>query len=132
MRSVQAIVRFTTVLMLILSLGLHWAVLQTVAWTGMMFCYSRQASFTQAVSKTFDGKHPCCLCTAIQKSRAEEKNQERVEPVVKLDLGPIWQGPEFDFRCAREPVPSTDAAAPARTDEPPKPRPRGAPPNTPA
>ena len=128
----QAIVRFTTVLVLVFSLGLHWAVLQTVAWTGMMFSYSRQASFTQAVSKTFDGKHPCCLCTAIQKSRAEEKNQERVKPVVKLDLGPVWQGTEFDFRCAREPIPSTDPAAPARSDEPPKPRPRGPSPNTPA
>jgi hypothetical protein len=129
---VQAIVRFTTVLVLVFSLGLHWALLQTVAWTGMIVSYSRQASFTQAVSKTFDGKHPCCLCKAIQKSRAEEKSRQQVKPVVKLDLGPVWQGTEFDFRCAREPVPSTHAAAPARSDEPPKPPPRGASPNTPA
>ena len=126
----QAIIRSTTVLVLVLSLGLHWALLQTVAWTGMIVSYSHQASFAQAVSKTFDGKHPCCLCKAIQKSRAEEKSREQVKPVVKLDLGPIWQGTEFDFRCAREPALGTDAAASARSDEPPKPPPRGASPNT--
>jgi hypothetical protein len=123
---VQAIVRFATVVVLVLSLGLHWALLQTVAWTGMMVNYSRHASFTEAVSKTFDGKHPCCLCKAIQKGRAGEKNQERVKPVSKLDLGPIWQGAQFDFRCAHEPIFSTDAAAAAGNNEPPKPRPRGA------
>jgi hypothetical protein len=129
---VRAIARFTTVPVLVCSLGLHWAVLQTVAWTGMMISYSRQASFTEAVSKTFDGKHPCSLCQAIQKGRAAEKNQEQVQLISKLDLGPVWQGTEFDFRCVREPILFTDAAAPARSDEPPKPPPRGAPSSLPA
>jgi len=118
-------------MVLVLSLGLHWAVLQTVAWTGMIVSYSRGASLREAVSKTFDGQHPCCLCKAIQKGRADEQKQGQgqVKPGSKLELGLLWQAPVFDFACPSEPVPAHDAHAPARRDAPPKPRPRAAAPD---
>jgi hypothetical protein len=124
---VRSIIRFTTVLVLVLSLGLHWAVLQTVAWTGMLITYSRDASFTEAVSKTFDGEHPCPMCKIIKKGRAEEKEQEQkqnVKPGSKSELGLVWQSTPYDFSCDRELIPSPHQDASTRSDEPPKPRPR--------
>ncbi|NOS72314.1 MAG: hypothetical protein HOP33_20615 [Verrucomicrobia bacterium] len=116
----------TLVLALTLSLGLHWALMQTVAWTGMIISYSRDGSFTEAVSKTFDGQHPCCLCKVIQKGRAEEKKQEGqpVKPGSKLELGLVWSCSAFDFACEQERIPSFDLDAVSRREEPPKPRPR--------
>ena len=113
--------------MLVLSLGLHWALLQTVAWTGMLITYSRDASFKTAVAKTFDGEHPCPLCKAIKKGRAEEKKQEQqqTKPGSKLDVGLVWQPARFNFDCDRGPVTTGNFSMLVRADEPPKPRPRG-------
>jgi len=114
------------VLALVLSLGLHWAFLQSVAWTGMLVNYSQDASFTEAWSKTFDGKHPCKLCTSIQKGRAAEKkqDQQRGQSGPKLEPATVWHAMAFDFSCAREVIfPSTPGLI-SRSDPPPKPRPR--------
>jgi hypothetical protein len=124
---VRSVVRFTTVLVLVLSLGLHWAVLQTIAWTGMIVSYSRDASFSEAVSKTFDGEHPCPMCKVIKQARAEEKQQQekqQVESGSKMDLELVWQSTAFDFSCDREKFSSPDFSAPSRREQPPKPRPR--------
>ena len=43
---------------LILAVGAHWAVLQSVAWTGMVISYSQNAPLTEALQKTFDGDYP--------------------------------------------------------------------------
>jgi hypothetical protein len=119
--------RYVTALVLILSLGLHWAFLQSAAWVGMIVSYSREVSLIEAVSKTFDGEHPCCLCKMIQKSRAEEKQQEqkqKVKPSSKIDLGLVWQGAAFEFGTHRAPIPLFATGAPSRQETPPKPRPR--------
>jgi hypothetical protein len=124
---VNCAIRFTTVLVLVLSLGLHWAVLQTVAWAGMIISYSRNAFLTEAVSKTFDGEHPCPMCKLIKKGRAEEKEREQkqnVKPGSKSELGLVWQSTPYDFSRDRELIPSPHQNAATRSDEPPKPRPR--------
>ena len=123
----RAAIRFATVLVLVLSLGLHWALLQSIAWVGMIASYSRVASLAEALSKTFDGKHPCCLCKLIQKGRAEEKQQEqkqKVKPGSKIDLGLVWQRAAFEFTAPRAPILSFAMGAPSRHEAPPKPRPR--------
>ncbi len=120
------VARITTVFVLVLSLGWHWALLQTVAWTGMIVAYSQTDSFRQAVSKTFDGKHPCPMCKSIQKGRAEEqqKKHHQVNPDSKLDLAVVWQVATFDFTAVHQLVPLTSAAALARAEAPPRPPPR--------
>jgi len=125
----RALAKTVTVSVLVLSLGLHWALLQTVAWTGMLISYSRDASFKEAVGKTFDGKHPCPLCKAIKKGRAEEKQQEKQQskPVSKQDLGLVWQTTRFQFDCDQDPIAERNSSMLSRADEPPKPRPRGIP-----
>ena len=64
------------VLTLTLSLGGHWALLQSVAWTNMLADNLRTESFAEAVSKTFDGKHPCPLCKAIKAGKKSEEDKE--------------------------------------------------------
>ena len=122
-------VRIASVSVLVLSLGLHWTLLQTVAWTGMLLTYSRGTSLSEAVTKTFDGQHPCALCKFVRDGRAEEKEQEQqqLKPGSKLDLGLIWQPVDFSFVSAREGIFSRDSLGRSRLDEPPKPRPRNFP-----
>jgi len=119
--------RIATVSVLVLSLGLHWALLQTVAWTGMIVSYSKEGSFQEAVSKTFDGKHPCGLCELVKAGRAEEKkqDQEQGSPTFKLDWGPVWQSTEFTLAPNHIRIPATDLFGHSRAEQPPKPRPRG-------
>lgn len=54
----------------------HWLVLQSVAWTSMLFSNLRTDTVEQAVAQTFDGKHPCCLCKAIHKGKQSEKKSD--------------------------------------------------------
>ncbi len=109
-----------------MSLGMHWALLKTVAWTSMVITYSQRGSLQEAISKTFDGKHPCALCNAIQKGRADEQKQDsqQLNPSVKLDVALVWQTTDFIFDAGREPIPSSDWNSDPRQEEPPKPRPR--------
>jgi len=58
--------------------GGKWATLQTVAWTKMLYDYSSGGSFVEALTKTFDGLHPCNLCETIQQGQSEEKSQTAV------------------------------------------------------
>ena len=115
-----------TVWTLVLTLGLHWALFQAVAWTGMLIAYSSDASFEEAVVKTFDGRHPCSLCKVIRKGRAEEKagGKQQAKPASKLEMS-LADNPEpLSFDADKGPVLSVDSDAPRRPDEPPKPRPR--------
>ena len=81
----RVIIKLATVAVLVLTLGLHWALLQTVAWTGMVLSYSRNASLPEALSRTFDGQHPCALCQAIAKGKNSEKQSETLAPLKKID-----------------------------------------------
>jgi len=58
------------------SIGLHWAFLQVVAWTGMVISYSQDRPVTEAVSDTFDGHHPCKLCKQIAKGKRSERKSD--------------------------------------------------------
>jgi len=73
---------------LIFATGLHWAGLQTVAWTAMLAINLRSHSVTEAVTQTFDGRHPCSLCKAIAAGKKSEKKPEAVSLHLKLDFPP--------------------------------------------
>ena len=72
-------------LALFLVAGGHWAMLQGVAWVTMVHDFSRDASLTQAVEKTFDGKHPCAMCKKIAKAKNSEASGEKTPVTVKID-----------------------------------------------
>lgn len=73
--------------------GAHWIVLQGVAWTTMIIDYSHQAPLTEAVEKTFDGKHPCALCQTIASAEKQEQEKQVTQPVpdIKGVLTPLLQ-----------------------------------------
>src|SRR6202044_1564855 len=58
------------------SIGLHWIVFQSLAWTTMLAGNLSRDSIAQAVTRTFDGKHPCPLCKAIAAGKKSEKKSE--------------------------------------------------------
>lgn len=78
--------KWMVVMVLTFSLGLHWAVLQSVAWVGMTVSYSRATSLGDALVKTFDGKHPCKLCKFVAEGKASEKKSESREAATKIEL----------------------------------------------
>ena len=71
---------------LVLTLGGHWAVLQTAAWVGMTVSYSQNDSFRAALSKTFDGKHPCKFCKMVSEGKKSENKSEAQLDLKKMDF----------------------------------------------
>jgi hypothetical protein len=61
---------------LLAATGGHWALLQTVAWTNMLAENLQTCSVSAAVTKTFDGNHPCRLCKQIAAGKKSEKKAE--------------------------------------------------------
>jgi len=112
---------------LVFSIGAHWAVLQSVAWIGMAVSYAQHSSLSEALVKTFDGRHPCKLCKAVAEGKRSEQKQTPQKPINKLDL--------FCFHSAvavKGPNPSrvtTDCAGAilAPSEPPPSPPPRHVP-----
>jgi len=78
--------RIVIALALASSIGLHWAFLQAVAWAGMIVTYSQDAPLSEAVAKTFDGRHPCELCKKIATSKQSEKKSESKFELSKLEF----------------------------------------------
>lgn len=52
---------------LAVSLGGQWAALQAVAWGTTAVQFARTEPWRVALHKTFDGRHPCQLCKAVQR-----------------------------------------------------------------
>jgi hypothetical protein len=72
-------------LALFLIVGGPWAVLQTIAWAKMVVDYSRDNPVSEAISKTFDGEHPCAICKKISKVRGEERKSPALVFQIKKD-----------------------------------------------
>ena len=70
-------------------LGAHWTLLQTVVWTTMLANNLCAHSVKEAMTKTFDGKHPCCLCKAIAAGKQSEKKTEFSFQSQKLEFPPL-------------------------------------------
>lgn len=116
--------QIAVVLALCLSVGLHWCILQSIAWAGMVVNYARDTSISEAIQKTFDGKHPCALCKAIQKGKQAGRNQEsnfskkRLDPCVKLELPALYFPSPPGERCV------LDCFSATRSEIPPVPPPK--------
>ena len=74
------------IVVLLAGTGAHWGALQSVAWTRMLAENLRTSSFTDAVSRTFDGQHPCSLCKVIASAKRSEKRLEFPQPSTKLEF----------------------------------------------
>jgi hypothetical protein len=81
--------KFFFVLTLVATLGAHWALLQTVAWTTMLADNLCTHSVKEAVTETFDGNHPCPLCKAIAAGKQSEKKTDFSFQSQKLEFPPL-------------------------------------------
>ncbi len=103
--------------------GGHWFALQSVAWSGMIVQYSREASLVTAVEKTLNGQNPCGLCKEIEKGKKNEQRNPQVF-VSKLELfyaaEPVWVWPVAEPGWER----ATVQPAGARAEQPAVPPPR--------
>lgn len=71
---------------LLVSMGGHLALLQTVAWGNMLVEFSSKGSFSEAMDKTFDGEHPCHLCKVVKKSKSEGEKKPLLKAEMKWDV----------------------------------------------
>jgi hypothetical protein len=104
-------------------------VLQSIAWTRMLVANAHGETLAVAVSKTFDGKHPCKMCHQIREGRERERHEPTVashghEPRMWLAVAAVPLG-HVESRAHR-----VDARASIRPAEivgaPPEPPPRAA------
>lgn len=109
--------------------GGHWAVLQTVAWTGMVITYSKDPPLIMALEKTFSGRAPCKMCRTIEAGKEKESRLPvTVKAEIKIDKflprpgqsAPLPREAPFTY------PPGTDELASARLSAPPAPVPRSA------
>ena len=56
--------------------GAALALLQTAAWVSMLACRAPSQGIAASVKSTFDGKHPCPMCKAVDAGKATEKKSE--------------------------------------------------------
>jgi hypothetical protein len=114
------------VLALACSIGLHWAFLQTFAWTTMLVDNLATTSFSAALQRTFDGEHPCALCKAIAEGRKSEKKADTFLRLKKFEglsaAVVITVPPPASFPTIDAPNASLEAVSQA----PPTPPPRAA------
>ncbi len=80
--------------------GGHWAVLQTIAWTKMLADNLQTATLEAALTKTFDGKHPCKLCKSIDAGKRAEKKADLPLEIKKLEF--VSQCPVFVFSAPQD------------------------------
>ena len=71
---------------LIFSIGLHWPILQSVAWLNMFVSYSQEEGLEQAFVKTFNGKNPCKVCQFVAAGKKAEKKDAKDFLLKKIDL----------------------------------------------
>ena len=118
--------KFFVVLSLAASLGAHWALLQTVAWTTMLADNLRTHSLSESVDRTFDGKYPCPICRAIADGKKSEKKSEFTLQVQKLEFPPAKENPIIfapsDFQLLPRPADFPSESLPQKPLTPP---PRG-------
>jgi len=117
--------KFLVVVALVATTGLHWAVLQSVAWTTMLADNLRTQSLTEAVTHTFDGKHPCCLCKAIAAGRKSGQKKVFAAPVQKLEFTPIKENSVLIAPSRFQLLPPANTFAEPLIQKPPTPPPRG-------
>ncbi len=124
--------RIVAVLLICLSVGLHWSALQVVGWVVMAAEFSRTRPVADALEMTFDGKHPCNLCKLVQNhgpiSDREPQSSPESKSELKLFVASIWENPLVVLKSSAEiaAFPDEPRRASLARERPPVPPPRNA------
>lgn len=113
------------ILALLGATGGHWAVLQTIAWADMLAKNLQSESVGDAITKTFDGEHPCKMCKQIAAGKQAEKKSEAPLQIKKLEfvsvrpVGLVFAPQEFQIApesvFAFESLPQRPSVPPPRS-----------------
>jgi hypothetical protein len=117
--------KVAVILSLVTMLSAHWLVLQSIAWTSMLADNLRSSPFPEALEKTFDGKHPCGLCKAIDAGKKSEQKKEFTGQTYKPEFPPANDNSIFIASFRFQTVPQSDAFCATLPHRPPTPPPRG-------
>jgi hypothetical protein len=124
---VQRIGNLLLIVVLLVSTGGHWALLQSVAWTTMLAENMRSETFSAAVKQTFDGQHPCKLCCAICAAKKAEKKAEFPVSLKKIEFPPWAAKLVLYAPTTFQMLKAQDTFAESPTLPPPTPPPRALP-----
>ena len=109
---------------LIATLSAHWALLQTVAWTTMLANNLQSCNIHDAVTKTFDGDHPCNLCNAIAAAKKSDQQKQITVEKQKLEFPPIRENLVLIAPSRLELFPRKNSSFESVPQKPPTPPPR--------
>ena len=112
------------VISLVATIGAHWALLQTVAWTTMLADNLRSHSFSESLERTFDGKYPCPICKAITAGKKSERKNEFTLKTQKLEFPPVKQNPVLIAPANFQFLPQANFFSESLTQKPLTPPPR--------
>ena len=128
---------FRLILMSLLALRLlggDVAMLQVVAWTGMIVSRTAERGVAAAVESTFEGEEPCPLCRAVKAVQQSEREEQPANPdglITKLKLKDMLRSEDLVVKALaavhlKSPAPAIDPAKRGltRSDAPPVPPPR--------
>lgn len=118
--------KVAVILAVALSVGLHWVLLQGVAWTGMFVSFAQETTLREAFTKTFDGKNPCRICKLVREGQQSEKARESLLPLVKIESLPCAAVFVLTPPAPLSVPSAPDQAASLRAESPPSPPPRAA------
>jgi hypothetical protein len=111
---------------LVVMVGGHWAILQSVAWVGMAFSFAQTAPLDVALKKTFDGKNRCSLCKAVEAGKQSERKAGLLKLETKLELCLAQCAFLLDAPPPVAIAPGASEIALPRGESPPTPPPRSA------
>ena len=80
----QRVIKTVAVALLSFSLGLHWLVLQSVAWVHCGLDFENESPIAQVIQKTFDDRNACCLCKAFAQSQQAEDEKKGDSNFIKI------------------------------------------------
>jgi hypothetical protein len=118
--------KLAVILAVALSVGLHWVLLQSVAWTGMFVTFAQQTTLREALTKTFDGKNPCRICKLVREGQQSEQEKASVLPLVKIESVPGATAFVLLPPVPAVALPELDQLGPQRAHSPPSPPPKAA------
>jgi hypothetical protein len=117
--------KIIVIVTLVATTGAHWALLQSVAWTTMLAENLSCGSVSQAVARTFDGKHPCPICKAIAATKKSEKKKDSALQLQKFEFPLAAENPALPVPPHFQ-APRLSVAFPkVHIQSPPVPPPRG-------
>jgi len=90
----------------------------------MVISYSHEASLTEALAKTFDGKHPCKLCKNIAESKQSEKKADSDLDLKKFEFSFVASAFIFSAPAFLDNPRLANSFAPLLIKTPPVPPPR--------